>query len=749
MKHHQNQTVMTPTAETQRSFQVELARKRNDRAECIKKAWREGQTPDAAYALAANPDLAADRQLAIDLAYEEFCTRQEAGEELDADAFAARFSFCHSLRQLLNIHHLLDEHPDILDKVPTNWPSPGDALGDYLIVRELGRGGYSRVYLSEETTTGGRPVAIKISSAETGEAKTLGPLSHPHLIPVLSSPTIERWNVVVMPFAGSATLENLLALAWPRDKSDRKRSGQTILDSAASLVQSGDPPFKAASAYPIDSRMRYEDAVAVIAGSLFAAIAYLHENGLAHRDLKPTNVLLGESGHPYLLDFNLATSATDRIRMAGTLPYMSPEQLQLLTDEKATPPADWRPADLFSCGVVLFELLTGQHPFLEFQKHDAKSSQEKSASALLGSQKKGFTPLGKLNPKVGKKLRTAIERCLSFDPSRRPAAAELATSLAPRIAKRFNWRLTLASVFALCVLVSLLVGLFWSDSKRQDDPPAQQSDSDQQLIAVPTDPMERGLQFYRRGDLGFAINEFVNVGKEHNNGQAFAFAAYCYSLRRDHRSAEHVADLAIQMNHDVPAVYVNRAYTRLQLAKFSDAKADCNRVLATEPNLREARYLRINVNRRLVMQGKTRIPEAMDDATWMGMHSSHPSEMWVKNAQLLALLSGDNALREKMALALRETFETGAIPIYPEVWLKICEKCGRVNSDNSALRQKATDSVREAILTGTTPDSLESDPVFRANLARDANYRSSLQLTPGTKQKTENNIYLINPIPNP
>src|SRR5262245_43270172 len=77
---------------------VGSARQRVARAEEIKNTWRTGQAPDAASALRDNPELAADAAIALDLAYEEFCTREEAGEKLDSVMFCAQFSFGVSLR---------------------------------------------------------------------------------------------------------------------------------------------------------------------------------------------------------------------------------------------------------------------------------------------------------------------------------------------------------------------------------------------------------------------------------------------------------------------------------------------------------------------------------------------------------------------------------------------------------------------------------------------------------------------------
>ena len=351
------------------------SRQRVAQAEAIKDAWRAGQqVPDAVAALRENPVIAGDRAVAIDLAYEEFCTREEGGEYLDSLAFCARFSFGASLRRLITVHRFLDDHPTALGSVPAKWPAVGETVADFQILRELGRGAFARVYLAIETTTGNRPVAIKVSAAGSREADTLGPLSHPHLIQVLSSRSAGDWSIVAMPFVGTTTLEDVLAAAWGPTRPSVPRSAGVLLEAAAQGRQTGDPPFHSTSDFAIAANLTYEDGVAAVAARLFAAVAYLHETHIAHRDLKPSNVLLGPTGHPYLLDLNLATEIVDPWRLVGTLPYMAPEQLEFSIDVGATPPGDWRPGDVFACGVILFELLTGRHPFIADRRNSRHSA---------------------------------------------------------------------------------------------------------------------------------------------------------------------------------------------------------------------------------------------------------------------------------------------------------------------------------------------------------------------------------------
>jgi tetratricopeptide (TPR) repeat protein len=136
-------------------------------------------------------------------------------------------------------------------------------------------------------------------------------------------------------------------------------------------------------------------------------LAHAHERGILHRDLKPANILLADDGRPMLLDFNLAvdTKLAEQERDAvkgGTLPYMSPEQLETLARNDVV--VDAR-SDLYSLGVVLYEALTGRLP---------------------GSAGNGPVTLRNLNRDVSPAVEAMVQRCLQADPARRyPSAREL------------------------------------------------------------------------------------------------------------------------------------------------------------------------------------------------------------------------------------------------------------------------------------------------------------------------------------
>jgi len=212
----------------------------------------------------------------------------------------------------------------------------GALVGAYQIIRILGRGGMGVVYLAEDTRLH-RPVALKalpphlfrddrMRSRLRHEARAAAALSHPSIATVYALEEIGD-----QPFIASEYLE-----------------GRTLREELA--------------AGPFDA-----DRAIATAREIAQALVAAHDRGIVHRDLKPENIVRTGSGGVKILDFGLAqfdaaaqdlasvTRLTDPGVMAGTPPYMAPEQLL----GQSTGPA----TDQFAFGVLLYELLTGRHPF--------------------------------------------------------------------------------------------------------------------------------------------------------------------------------------------------------------------------------------------------------------------------------------------------------------------------------------------------------------------------------------------------
>src|SRR5262245_3708660 len=265
----------------------------------ILEAWNKGEPPDAVSALARHPQLVDDRDSVVDLAYEEYCLRVEAGEPIDKAEFAARFvPFAKEVRDTLDAHSFAADHLDLISLAPTLAElQPGDHLLGFTLLRELGEGAFSRVFLASEEALGGRLVAIKVSVRGAAEAETLGRLNHPNIVPVHSfhEDPDTGLTLVCMPYLGNATLADLLdrVLPGPQTPGQARLILDTIDAVALSELPGGLPVLQAAPAAAVLRNGMYVEGVLHLGAHLADALAFIHQQGICHRDLKPANVLLG------------------------------------------------------------------------------------------------------------------------------------------------------------------------------------------------------------------------------------------------------------------------------------------------------------------------------------------------------------------------------------------------------------------------------------------------------------------------
>jgi len=276
--------------------------------------------------------------------------------------------------------------------------SSGARLGPYEILAAIGAGGMGEVYKARDTRLD-RTVAIKVLPPEVGadpergarferEAKIIAGLSHPHICALHDIGEHDGSTFLVMEFLDGQTL------------AQRLRRG----------------------ALPVGEVLQHGVQIA-------DALARAHRQGIIHRDLKPSNIMLTRSGAK-LLDFGVAklkaegdrasAEATTTTRhethdghIVGTSGYMSPEQAQAL-------PVDHR-SDIFSLGIVLYEMCTGTRPFTGATRTAVLSSIVKDTP----------TPVQALNRDLPIELWRAIRRCLQKDPEERyQSAADLRSDLA-------------------------------------------------------------------------------------------------------------------------------------------------------------------------------------------------------------------------------------------------------------------------------------------------------------------------------
>ncbi|HLZ45721.1 MAG TPA: serine/threonine-protein kinase [Gemmatimonadales bacterium] len=267
------------------------------------------------------------------------------------------------------------------------------ALGDrYTVITAIGRGGNATLYGAFDRD--GKKVAIKVLHPELTvsvaadrflrEIRYASTLDHPHIAPLLDSGETDYLLWFVMPYVAGETLRQVLR---------RERM------------------------LPVERAVR-------AASDVLDALGYAHDHGLAHRDIKPDNIVLAATGgDAVLVDFGIAraiaSSGEDRVTrsgfVVGTEEYMSPEQAG------GSPDIDGR-TDIYSLGVVLFEALAGRPPFAAA-----------SAAAVLDMQQHAPPPdLRKLRRDVPRALSEAVMKALAkARDARWQTAADMRHALLP------------------------------------------------------------------------------------------------------------------------------------------------------------------------------------------------------------------------------------------------------------------------------------------------------------------------------
>ncbi|HEU4714966.1 MAG TPA: serine/threonine-protein kinase [Pyrinomonadaceae bacterium] len=301
---------------------------------------------------------------------------EQATEFIQTDAFAVA-------AKLITRSHEVSRGPEkqsrLTDSIDDARFIPGDVLSErYRIVGLLGQGGMGEVYRADDLKLK-QPVALKfLPSSLTANGAALArfykevsvarQISHRHVCRVYDIGEYQGEHFISMEFVRGEELSSLL-----------KRIGRLPQDKAIEVAR-----------------------------QLCAGLAAVHERGVLHRDLKPANIMLDQHGDVRITDFGIAALADEidrRDAMAGTPAYMSPEQLE---GHELTPRSD-----IYSLGLVLYEVFTGKRAF------EATTLQE-----LISLRRSDSTPTSpaEIVPELDPLVERVIFRCLEREPAKRPAS---------------------------------------------------------------------------------------------------------------------------------------------------------------------------------------------------------------------------------------------------------------------------------------------------------------------------------------
>ena len=307
-------------------------------------------------------------------AVQQYLAELEAGRKpLRADWLARFPGIADELTSYLDVLDVVHAGAPLLQEPPAPESPPAEPLGDFRIVREIGRGGMGVVYEAVQLSLGRRvalkvlPFAATLDARQLqrfkNEAQAAAQLHHTNIVPVYAVGCERGMHFYAMQLIEGRTLDAVI--------------GELRGDAARDLPSTGATTENRAAAHRDTSRGRHSHLLgagrslrdresfrraAQLSAQAADALEYAHEAGVVHRDIKPANLLLDAKGNLWVTDFGLAQVSTDAGLtrtgdLLGTLRYMSPEQAAgrpLEVDHRC---------DVYSLGATLYELLTLQPAF--------------------------------------------------------------------------------------------------------------------------------------------------------------------------------------------------------------------------------------------------------------------------------------------------------------------------------------------------------------------------------------------------
>ncbi len=320
----------------------------------------------------------------VDILASDFVARYRNGERPTVEEYAIRHpDLSEPIRRVfplvLSVEKVKVDQQSESDGSATLAGRVFERLGDFRLVREIGRGGMGIVYEAEQESLG-RRVAIKVLPKQSllddvalqsfrREASTAAAMHHSNIVPIFGTGECDGTHYLVMQLIRGESLDK--------------------------LINTEGPPF--------DCRTAAEIAVQISDG-----LAYAHGNGVLHRDVKPANILIDEDGVAQLTDFGLARNTRDDPTMtqalSGSPRYMAPERFQGQSDERS---------DVYGVGLTLYEMLAGTPAFKDLAPHQLPEAVRLHL----------IKPLRDVRADAPTELRTIVAKAINPEPAHRYQSA--------------------------------------------------------------------------------------------------------------------------------------------------------------------------------------------------------------------------------------------------------------------------------------------------------------------------------------
>jgi serine/threonine protein kinase len=417
-----------------------------------------------------------DKDIVLTRLADEFAARFRAGERPTLQEYLDRYPhWADDIRELFpamaEIERVKGEHPPVADRAADEPSPPLQRLGDFRVIREVGKGGMGIVYEAEQVSLG-RHVALKVLPRNMlldakakqrfeREAKAAAKLHHTNIVPVFGVGEQDGMPYYVMQFIQGlgldAVLQELQKLQPGNVKTGTFRRGALTADNMARSLLTGsfqanadvegqanespdnaadksavDPGANRSSGAPADSRSlssssvvlpgaghdgskakhrkpTYWQSVASIGVQVANALEYAHKQGIKHRDIKPSNLLLDTQGTVWVTDFGLA-KADDQQNLTHTGDILG--TLRYLAPEAFEGKTDGK-SDVYSLGLTLYEMLAFRPAFDERERNRLIKQVTHAEPARLR----------KVNRNVPQDLETIVHKAIDKDPRQRYASA--------------------------------------------------------------------------------------------------------------------------------------------------------------------------------------------------------------------------------------------------------------------------------------------------------------------------------------